>query len=143
MVRLGAGEQIPMGSVVDTRRGAVRLTVVGRRNRVESAVFSHGLFRVTQSRGRLPVTELRLVEALAACPRGSARASARAAAVKRKRAKTRRLWGNGKGVFRTRGRRSSAIVSGTRWLVQDSCSGTLTRVTQGRVRVAISPSAAR
>jgi len=43
--------------------------------------------------------------------------------------------GDGNGRFRTGGRHSAAIVTGTRWLVQDSCAGTLTRVTRGRVRV--------
>ena len=37
--------------------------------------------------------------------------------------------------FRTTGNYSAATVRGTEWLVQDSCSGTLTRVTQGVVAV--------
>jgi hypothetical protein len=45
------------------------------------------------------------------------------------------LWGNGKGKYRTRGRYSSATVSGTIWLVQDRCDGTLTVVKRGVVRV--------
>jgi hypothetical protein len=40
----------------------------------------------------------------------------------------RRLWGNGRGRFRTRGRYSSATVRGTKWLTEDYCNGTLTRV---------------
>jgi ferric-dicitrate binding protein FerR (iron transport regulator) len=47
----------------------------------------------------------------------------------------RRLWGNGKGRFTTKGRYSSATVRGTRWLVQDRCDGTLTRVLRGVVKV--------
>ena len=47
----------------------------------------------------------------------------------------RRLWGKGKGDFRTTGRRSSATVRGTWWLVEDRCDGTLTRVREGRVDV--------
>ena len=50
-------------------------------------------------------------------------------------AKTRKLWGDGKGAFRTTGKYSAATVRGTKWLVQDSCAGTLTRVTQGSVTV--------
>ena len=53
------------------------------------------------------------------------------AAAKRKR----RLWGDGKGRFRTKGEFSSATVRGTRWLVEDRCDGTLTRVTKGKVAV--------
>ena len=52
-----------------------------------------------------------------------------------KKPKTRHLWGQGSGAFRTTGRYSAATVRGTKWLVRDSCSGTLTRVTQGVVSV--------
>ena len=49
--------------------------------------------------------------------------------------KTRRLWGSGHGAFRTKGQYSSATVRGTTWLTQNSCAGTLTRVTHGVVQV--------
>ena len=49
--------------------------------------------------------------------------------------KKRRLWGNGKGKFRTKGGLSAATVVGTRWLVEDRCNGTLNEVAKGRVRV--------
>ena len=52
-----------------------------------------------------------------------------------KKKRKRRLWGDGKGNFRTSGRRSAATVSGTRWLVEDTCKGTLTRVSRGKVKV--------
>ena len=63
--------------------------------------------------------------------------SPRAAKAKKKRSKrsVRRLWGHGKGDFKTVGRRSSATVRGTWWLVEDRCDGTLTRVKEGRVDV--------
>jgi hypothetical protein len=47
----------------------------------------------------------------------------------------RSLWGHGKGTYRTKGRYSSATVSGTSWLVEDLCTGTLTIVRQGKVVV--------
>jgi hypothetical protein len=93
-------------------------------------VFSGGMFKVTQARGGRALTTLRLVEKLAPCPKGR-----RAQAAGKRKAKKRRLWGDGSGNFRTRGRRSAATVTGTRWLVQDSCAGTLTRVKQGKVKV--------
>jgi hypothetical protein len=92
----------------------------------ETARFYDGLFRVTQSKG---ITTLTLSERLAACPK-KGRAAAAA-----KKPKTRRLWGNGKGKFRTSGKYAAATVRGTKWLVRDSCAGTLTRVTQGAVTV--------
>ena len=47
----------------------------------------------------------------------------------------RRLWGSGKGSFRTRGRRSVATVRGTTCIVADRCDGTLTTVRRGLVAV--------
>ena len=63
------------------------------------------------------------------CPK---RGKASAAAKKKKK---RRLWGDGKGRFRTEGSYSSATVRGTKWLVEDRCTSTLTRVARGRVTV--------
>ena len=75
--------------------------------------------------------ELRLSEKLTGCPK--ARKSTASAA--QKKPKSRKLWGSGKGKFRTRGQYSAATVRGTTWLVQDTCTTTLTRVTQGVVAV--------
>jgi hypothetical protein len=47
----------------------------------------------------------------------------------------RRLWGNGKGRFRTAGRYASATVRGTIWLTADRCDGTYVQVTSGIVQV--------
>ena len=50
--------------------------------------------------------------------------------------RVRRLWGSDSGGrFRTHGRHSHATVRGTRWLTEDRCDGTLTRVTEGAVVV--------
>jgi hypothetical protein len=59
---------------------------------------------------------------------------ARAAAAQSK--PPRRLWGNDKGGrFQTRGRGSVATVRGTRWITEDWCQGTVTRVLDGAVSV--------
>ena len=50
---------------------------------------------------------------------------ARNARASAKKPKSRKLWGQGSGNFRTVGQYSAATVRGTRWLVQDSCAGTL------------------
>jgi hypothetical protein len=48
----------------------------------------------------------------------------------------RSLWASDRhGRFRTYGRNSVATVRGTRWVTQDRCDGTLTRVQQGKVSV--------
>jgi hypothetical protein len=131
-VPVSALKQIPTGSTVDTRKGKVELTVEGANGKKESGKFFDGLFKVTQSGGKKPLTTLTLVEKLRACPR---KTSAKKATTARKRPKTRSLWGDGHGDFRTRGRRSAATVSGTKWNVSDSCAGTLTRVARGVVKV--------
>jgi hypothetical protein len=124
---LAAGQTIPLGSEVDTTHGQVTLTAQAKPGGpVQSAVFYQGVFKVTQSSG---VTVLKLSQALAPCPkRGKASAAA-------KKPKSRKLWGDGSGSFRTEGKYSAATVRGTKWLTQDSCAGTLTKVTRGAVSV--------
>jgi hypothetical protein len=72
------------------------------------------------------VTELQLTGTKLSCGKASAAA---------KKPKTRKLWGDGSGQFRTRGQFSSATVRGTKWVVIDRCDGTLTRVVRGVVTV--------
>jgi hypothetical protein len=130
--RLQGSAQIPVRSFLDTTRGTVGLTsAANAQGATQSADFYSGQFQVLQTRFN-PLTELRLSAGLGPCPRSSARGggSALSSFVRR-----RRLWGRGRGRFRTRGRHSAATVRGTTWLVQDTCSGTLTRVTVGRVTV--------
>jgi hypothetical protein len=121
-VELASSAEIPVGSTVDTKRGAVSIGD-GAGGRAE---FSDGIFKLTRAGG---VTVLTLTEPLTGCKAtGKARASA-------KKAKSRKLWGKGKGAFRTAGKYSAATVRGTTWLVQDTCTSTLTRVTEGVVTV--------
>jgi ferric-dicitrate binding protein FerR (iron transport regulator) len=49
--------------------------------------------------------------------------------------KKRKLWGSGKGKFRTKGKNASATVRGTIWLTQDTCASTLVHVKRGVVDV--------
>ena len=48
-VPLDDATQIVTGSVIDTRKGAVRLESRGAGGKLESGVFSDGLFKVTQT----------------------------------------------------------------------------------------------
>jgi hypothetical protein len=127
-VTLTAEAQIPVGSSIDTRRGRIAITAAQGGGRTASADFFAGLFKLTQTKGSKPLTTLTLTERLS-CPR---KASAAAAAKKKKK---RRLWGDGSGRFRTKGKHSAATVVGTKWLVEDRCRSTLTRVVRGTVRV--------
>ena len=116
------------GSEVDARAGRVAITRAdgGR------AVFYSGQFKLSTSGG---VTVLTLSEPLAC------KAAKRSLAAAKK--KTRKLWGDGKGAFRTAGKYSAATVRGTKWLVQDTCTTTTTKVTVGTVEVRDIPAGKR
>jgi hypothetical protein len=131
-VPLGGLTQIPTGSLVDTRRGRVRLFVAGRGGVIQSAVFWDGLFTILQQRVLGAFAELRLAGGNFRAPCKPLRTTQ---ASRKPKKPVRRLWGDGKGRFRTRGRYSSAAVRGTRWLTVDRCDGTLTRVVRGSVSV--------
>ena len=128
-VELVAGQQIPVGTIVDATKGHVTLSSTGAGGVLETAEFYDGIFKVTQTTGARPVTVVTLAETLS-CPKPGGKAAAAAA-----KKKTRKLWGSGKGTFRTEGKYSAATVRGTTWLVQDTCTTTLTKVTQGVVEV--------
>jgi FG-GAP-like repeat len=128
----GQERQIPIKSIVDARAGKVEIeTAAGTSVKpLQQAVFYDGVFQLLQDRVKKDaIVEARLVGALENCPKS--KKSAVAAKVR-----GRRLWGKGKGRFRTRGKRSSTTVRGTTWLVEDRCDDTtLNRVTQGTVVV--------
>jgi hypothetical protein len=124
--------QVRVGTTFDTTGGRVTLIVASDdKGTTENAWFYEGTFALEQSSGLRPVTTLTLAGALPSCPKGS---GGRAAATTRK-PKSRHLWGDGKGRFRTNGRFSAATVRGTRWVVSDRCDGTLTRVVRGSVTI--------
>jgi hypothetical protein len=135
-VPLDETRQIPAGSLLDTRRGTVRLiSARDRRGNTQSGDFAAGVFQVLQSRrsSAKGLTELRLTgSSFARC--GTSRGSeAEAAGLSRRT--IRRLRSTARGRFRTRGRNSSATVRGTTWETIDRCDGTLTRVRRGKVAV--------
>jgi len=128
--KLTEGEQLPVGTIVDTRRGRIGLIAAANKKGGRSnADFYDGVFKLGQTKGKKPTTVLTLTEKLTGC-KATGKASAAA-----KKKKKRRLWGDGKGRFQTKGKRSAATVVGTKWLVEDSCDSTLTRVARGRVKV--------
>jgi hypothetical protein len=126
---LREGEVLPNGTTIDTLKGRVTLIAAANPSGEESkADFYDGIFKLKQSKGSKPITTLTLTEKLS-CPKAGA------ATTSAKRKKTRRLWGDGKGRFRTKGKHSAATVVGTKWLVEDRCTSTLTRVVRGKVSV--------
>jgi len=134
---LAAGEQLPVGSLVDARHGTVELSsALDAAGRIQRGEFWGAIFQVRQARRGRGVTDLALRGgSFAACRSTRARGSALAIASARRRS-VRRLWGRDTHArFRTHGRDSVATVRGTQWLTEDRCDGTLTRVRSGKVLV--------
>lgn len=133
--------EIPLGSIIDARKGKAQITaeVNATTGRTQSSIFYDWYFKILQTKGAKPITEARMTKgSFASCtPSRLSRAGFSARSRKRSRKKIRQLWGNGRGEFRTGGKRSSATVRGTQWLVEDRCDGTLTRVKKGRVDVRV------
>jgi hypothetical protein len=130
-VALTDAASIPVGSILDARKGTVALSSALPGDDSQTGTFHGGLFEVRQPAGARGMTELVLRGAPPTCTGGGARAAAASA-----RRPPRGLWGrDDHGRFRTRGSNSVATVRGTAWYVEDRCDGTLTRVSKGSVSV--------
>lgn len=143
---LTAATQLKVGSECDATKGVIRLTAASGPGTksvrhvggayatpTQTADFFQGRFIVTQEKKAQPFTQLTLSggDFKTKCKkktRGVDGASAADPLV-------RKLWGKGKGKFRTKGRYSSASVRGTYWNTEDHCNSTVTRVKQGSVTV--------
>jgi hypothetical protein len=98
---------------------------------VQAGLFWGAKFQTQQRRRGKGMTTLAL-RGGAVCPSESLAVASR----KGKRKRKRGLWARDHGgLYRTRGNDSVATVRGTRWLTNDRCSGTLTRVRSGVVAV--------
>jgi Tol biopolymer transport system component len=132
-VPLKGAATVPIGSTVDTEEGRIALTSAANASAAtQTADFYNGVFTVTQAKAKLPVTELRLRGLPYRLSCGAVDSRAAHAASRKKLGK---LWGSGKGRFRTRGRFSAATVRGTKWLTVERCDGTFTQVAKGKVSV--------
>ena len=128
-VPLPTPRQVPVGSQFDATRGRVELTAARAGGITDTSVFYDGAFQLTQQ-GPTAFAELRLLQGdFSVCSLPSLQTA------DRNRRPVRRLWGSGKGRYRTRGRFSSATVRGTIWKTEDRCDGTLTQVREGSVNV--------
>ena len=136
---LGAGAVVPVGAVLDTRKGTVQLTTAVEGGATQTATFHSGVFEVRQPANRRGLTDIVLRGPALNCPRvrRSGKTTARAAAVQTKTKKRKRqLWARDKGGrFRTHGKNSVATVRGTSWVTTDTCAGTRTTVREGAVSV--------
>jgi hypothetical protein len=134
-LRLENARQIPIGSTVNLTNGAANLvTARGPSGGQQAGKFFGGTFKLLQKKKRRPhhrrTVDLRLVGGkLVTCSAGGTKAEAS------RRRRRRHVWGDASGSYRSVGENSAATVRGTRWLVQDTCAGTLTRVRRGVVVV--------
>ena len=121
---------VPIGSEFDATKGRVELTAARAGGITDTSQFYDGTFQLVQPTPTA-LAELRLARGeFSVCSLAASYSSA-----DKNRRKVRRLWGSGKGKFRTRGRYSSATVRGTIWKTEDRCDGTLTQVQEGSVTV--------
>src|SRR5215203_4492308 len=131
-VALARPTEIPVGSQVDTTRGTIKLVAGLGGGRKNSSNFYSGKFLIQQAKKKNAFMILVLQGGnFRSCGRSLSAYSTHA----KSRRPVRRLWGNGKGRFTSKGRYSSATVRGTKWLVQDQCNATLTVVKRGVVQV--------
>ena len=148
-IPLKGAANIPVGSQLDTEDGRVALTSAADTGgaKVQTSDFYQGIFEVKQTvpkkkptKPKALVTDVVMKGQIArsqCAPLKGARSAAVDAKKKKKgpKAVLGKLWGSGKGKFRTDGKYSSATVRGTIWLVEDRCEGTFTKVRRGTVRV--------
>jgi len=137
---------VPVGSLIDVRKGRVALTSAADTGgkKLQTAEFYGGIFQVKQAvpkkkpkKPQALITDLVLRDQISRSQCAPLK-RAHAAAIDKKKGPNGvlgKLWGDGKGKFRTTGKYSSATVRGTIWLTQDQCNGTLTRVRRGVVSV--------
>jgi hypothetical protein len=123
--------QIPLGAIIDTSNGRVRLTAAkGPGGGEQTADFFDGRFRVLQTTHGKPITVMKLLNELSC---GGGKKGRPAASASRRHGHG--LWGSGKGNFRSEGRHGSATVRGTIWWAQDRCDGTKFKVKRGVVTI--------
>jgi hypothetical protein len=126
-VTLTGEVQVPIETVVNTDRGRVNITsAADLEGATNKSWFYDGTFKIDQAVAATPITQLTLTGPALDCGKASAAAA---------RPKSRKLWGLGSGAFSTRGQFSAATVRGTKWVIKDTCDGTLTRVVRGVVSV--------
>jgi hypothetical protein len=130
-IPLSGQASIPVGAILDTRRGTVDLTTALPGGQTQTATFHGGLVQIRQPVSGRGMTELVLRGAKPSCNSGRARAAATSS-----RRPPRKLWASDHhGRFRTRGSNAVATVRGTSWYMADRCDGTYTRVGHGSVSV--------
>jgi hypothetical protein len=138
-VPLSSVTSVPMGTIIDATNGTVQLTSAkDGRGHVETGEFYSGAFRLTQNRSHAPrgghAVEVTVLTLTGGTPVECPAAGARVSTVAKRR--LRKLWGRDSGGnYATQNGDVSAGPRGTRWLIEETCTGTLVKVVQGLVAV--------
>jgi hypothetical protein len=128
---LSNGKKLKLGTFIDATHGQVTVTSASdTHGSYQTALYYGGKFKTRQRGTARPVTEAYLIGKIGPCPK---KKKGKASAARKRR--SRHLWGDSHGNFRTVGKSSSASTRGTKYLVTDSCGGTTTKVVRGKVLV--------
>lgn len=120
-------ESIPVGSSVDATNGVMWLQAATKEGGFQSIDFYDGRFNAVQDQSGLVTLDLEGAD-FGSCKGGSKSA-------KRSPQKLQRLWGNGSGKAKTKGRGGAGTVRGTVWLTEERCNGTFFKVEEGTLKV--------
>jgi hypothetical protein len=137
-VPLTEARAIPVGSIVDTTSGTARLVAAtSSKQHNYTGDFTAGVFQLLQNRKQKGLSQLNIMDTRSrrkVC--ASVGKGTRASAAKKVSKNVLGLLKSSvRGHFSTRGDYSGATVRGTVWSVENTCAGTLTRVTRGAVLV--------
>jgi hypothetical protein len=132
---------LPVGTIVDARRGRLALQSAGDgrpatdpRRRLGRVTLAQAIFQIRQARLRRAALRARAIPTslvIASAPDIGRGCRARVPA----KGAVRSLTSRAKGLFRVTGGASRGQSTNATWRTTDYCSGTVTRVTRGRVSV--------
>lgn len=135
---LKGNASLPVGSVVDTRRGSIALAAAaefGGSSRQQATVAT-GIFQIRQQRARRRAKRKHRAATTDLVLRSAPGAARRCAGGRGGKGIVRTLTAStSKGLFRAFGGASVTTVRQGRWLTEDRCDGTLTEVSRGRAVV--------
>jgi hypothetical protein len=136
-VPLVEARQIPVGSILETTHGVVKLTAAtAAAGKFGFGDFGAGIFKLLQNRSQRGLTELDIMDSRSP-KQVCATVGKRASVASRHLSSTvlGRLNSSDHGKFTARGQYSAATVRGTVYSVSNECAGTLTQVSRGVVSV--------
>jgi hypothetical protein len=127
---------VPIGSIVDARKGTAAITTELDSGKKQTGEFWGEKFKVRQPTEEGGLTEIRVRDAKRNCDGKPISAFDKIVSARKKKKRRNGLWGrDNKGRWRTHGRGSQATTRGTIWFSEERCDGTYTKVVEGSVLV--------